>query len=125
MAKDAFVVIEHLRGQVSDISYVALAAARKLVEGSDGKVLAVLLGQKIRELAKDLAADEVLYVDGAEFQDFTPDAYSMALAALIKAMHLQVTEGHFAKARPASSGLLFRVHFAIVAVIKPRTAPSS
>jgi len=84
MAKDAFVVIEHLRGQVADISYVALAAGRRLVEGSDGKVVAVLLGHKARELANDLGADEVLYVDRAEFQDFTPDAYAVALAGVIQ-----------------------------------------
>jgi electron transfer flavoprotein alpha subunit len=84
MANDAFVLIEHLRGQVADISYVALAAARKVVEGSDGKVVALLLGHNARELAQDLAADEVLYVDRAELEEFTPDAYWTALAALIR-----------------------------------------
>jgi electron transfer flavoprotein alpha subunit len=84
MAKDAFVVIEHLRGQVADITYVALAAARKVADGSDGRVVAVLLGHQARELAKDLCADEVLYVDRPELQEFAPDAYMGALAGLIK-----------------------------------------
>ncbi|MFN2121506.1 MAG: electron transfer flavoprotein subunit alpha/FixB family protein [Anaerolineales bacterium] len=84
MSKDAFVVIEHLQGKVADISYVALAAARKVIEGSDGRVVAVLLGHEARDLAKDLAADEALYVNRPEFHDFTPDAYATALASLIK-----------------------------------------
>jgi hypothetical protein len=44
MNPDIFVVIEHLRGQVSDLSYVMLAAARELANATGGKVIAVLLG---------------------------------------------------------------------------------
>jgi hypothetical protein len=42
---------------------VMLAAARVLAEGSGGSVVAVLLGHNSQELAGDLAADRVLYVD--------------------------------------------------------------
>ena len=37
MNQDIFVVIEHLRGQVADISYVMLAAARELAQWSGGQ----------------------------------------------------------------------------------------
>ena len=63
MNQDIFVVIEHLRGQVSDISYVMLAAGRELAQSGGGEVVAVLLGHNSQELAVDLAADRVLYVD--------------------------------------------------------------
>ena len=57
MSQDIFVVVEHLRGQVADISYVMLAAARVLAGGTGGKVVAILLGSDAERLAADLAAD--------------------------------------------------------------------
>ncbi len=69
MNQDIYVVIEHLRGQVAEISFVMLAGARELAKGLGGNVVAVLLGHKAQELAgnpsagsgKYLAADKVLY----------------------------------------------------------------
>jgi electron transfer flavoprotein alpha subunit len=83
MNQDIYVVVEQLRGQVADISYVMLAAARVLAEGSGGSVVAVLLGHNSQELAGDLAADRVLYVDHPALADFTSDAYQKVLAGLI------------------------------------------
>jgi electron transfer flavoprotein alpha subunit len=83
MSTDAYVVIEHLRGEVADISYVMLAAAREFAKSSDGKVIALLLGHKAQELAKDLAADEVLYVDMPELQEFAPEPYQEVLKGLV------------------------------------------
>ena len=83
MSQDIYVVIEHLQGQVMDISYVMLAAARKLAQGTGSKVVAVLLGHNAKDLAGDLAADSVVYVDHAALADFTSDAYQRALAGLI------------------------------------------
>lgn len=83
MSQDIYIVIEHLRGQVADISYVMLAAARELAQGLNGKVVAVLLGHKAQELATDLAADQVLYLDHAALSEFASDAYQKALAGLI------------------------------------------
>jgi len=84
MNQDLFVVIEHLRGKVSDLSYVMLAAARVLAGRSGGSVAAVLLGHQAQGLAADLSADKVIYVDHALLAEFTPDAYSKALAPLIR-----------------------------------------
>lgn len=83
MSQDIFVVVEHLRGQVADISYVMLAAARELSKGIGGNVVAVLLGNKAEGLAGSLAADQVLYLDHPALADFTSDAYQKALAGLI------------------------------------------
>ena len=84
MSADAYVLIEHLRGQVADISYVMLAAARQLVQGAGGKVVAILLGHDGRELSRDLSADQVLYFDHVDLNDFTSDAYQAVLVPLIK-----------------------------------------
>ena len=84
MSQDIFVSIEHLRGQVADIAYVALAAARVLAGETGGEVVGLLLGHQADGLAADLAADRVLYVDDPALADFTPDHYATALAALIE-----------------------------------------
>lgn len=84
MNQDIYVVIEHLCGKVADISYVMLAAARVLAQGSGGRVAAVLLGHNAQGLADDLAADYVLYAEHAALAEFTADAYQQALAGLIK-----------------------------------------
>ena len=84
MSQDIFVVIEHLQGQVADISYVMLAGARQLAQSSGGGVVAVLLGNKVEGLAKDLAADQVLYVEHPMLAEFTSDSYIKTLAGLIK-----------------------------------------
>jgi electron transfer flavoprotein alpha subunit len=83
MSEDIFVVIEHLRGQVADISYVMLAAARTLAQGTGGEVKALLLGQRAQALADDLAADQVLYIDHPALAEFTSDAYERVLRAMI------------------------------------------
>lgn len=83
MNQDIYVVIEHLRGEVADISYMMLAAARVLAQGSNGRVVAVLLGNDVDELATDLAADAVLYVEHSALADFSSDAYQRVLVGLI------------------------------------------
>ncbi len=83
MSQDIYVVMEHLRGQVADISYTMLAAARELAQGLGGSVVAVLLGHNAKELTGNFAADKVLYLDHALLADFTSDAYQKVLADLI------------------------------------------
>ena len=83
MNNDIYVVIEHLRGQVADISYIMLAAGRDLAQSTGGEVVGVLLGQDVKALADDLAADKVLYGEDAALAEFTSDAYQLALAGLI------------------------------------------
>ncbi|MDO9348285.1 MAG: FAD-binding protein, partial [Anaerolineales bacterium] len=83
MSQDIYVVVEHLRGQVADISFVMLAAARALAKATGGNVVAVLLGHQAEGLAGNLAADQALYLDHPALADFTSDAYQKALAGLI------------------------------------------
>ena len=85
MNQDTYVVIEHIRGQVADISYIMLAAGRELVKGLGGNVVAILLGHKAQPLAVNLSADKVLYLDHPALAEFTSDAYQNALAGLISA----------------------------------------
>jgi hypothetical protein len=54
MNQDIFVVIEHLQGEVLDISYAMLAAARDLSKSTGGQVVGVLLGHNAKALADTL-----------------------------------------------------------------------
>jgi electron transfer flavoprotein alpha subunit len=85
MNQDIYVVVEHLRGQVSDMSCVMLGAARGLAKATGGNVVAVLLGHQAQGLAGNLAANQVLYVDHPALADFTSDAYQKVLTHLIAA----------------------------------------
>ncbi len=115
MNQDIYVVIEHLRGQMADISYVMLAAARALAQGTGGSVMAVLLGHNAQELAGDLAADRVLYVDDPALADFTSDAYLAALSALISENEPRaVLLGHTSIGMDVASGLSARLGLPLV-----------
>src|SRR3990172_2245497 len=84
MNQDIYVVIEHLRGQAADISYIMLAGARALAQKIGGEGVAVLLGHDAQSLANNMAAEKVLYVDHPALAEFTSDAYQKALAGLIR-----------------------------------------
>jgi electron transfer flavoprotein alpha subunit len=83
MNQDIFVMIEHLRGKVSEISYVMLAAAHNLSQSTGGKVIAILLGYNAQVLAKDFNADQVLYADHPLLADFNPEVYQKNLLQII------------------------------------------
>jgi len=106
MSENVFVVIEHVRGQVAEISYVMLAAARQLAQSAGSEVVAALLGHNAQGLANDLGADRVLYMEHAALAEFTSDAYRIALAALIKEQSPRaVLFGHSSIGMDITSGL--------------------
>ncbi len=115
MNQDIYVVIEHLRGQVADISYVMLAVGRVVAEGTGGEVVAVLLGHDAQGLASDLAADRVLYVDDPALADFTSDAYQTVLADLISGGEPRaVLFGHTSIGMDVACGLSVRLGLPLV-----------
>jgi electron transfer flavoprotein alpha subunit len=84
MSNDIYVVIEHIRGEVADISFTMLAAARHLANATGGSVKAVLLGSNEEDLTANLAADNVLYFPDDQFKDFTSDSYLQSLKKVIE-----------------------------------------
>ena len=88
MGKRVWVVLQQREGQLSRISWEAVAAAQKLAAELGGKAEAVLLGSGIglaaAEVAKaDLAAVHV--ADHEVLRAYTPGAYIGALAPAVKA----------------------------------------
>jgi electron transfer flavoprotein alpha subunit len=113
--QDIYVVIEHLKEQVTDISYVMLAAGRVLVQETAGNVVAVLLGHEAQGLANNLAANRVFYLDHPALADFTSDAYLEALAGLINEHQPRaVLLGHTSMGMDVASGLSARLELPLV-----------
>lgn len=83
MSKDIYVLIEHIQGKVSDLSYMMLAQGRQLVKQTGGDLYGVLLGSQIPDVSKDLDADCIWYYDHPSLADFTWNAYLKVLADLI------------------------------------------
>ena len=75
MNQNIFVSIEHLQGQVTDTSYVMIAAAHDLAQITGGEVVAVLLGHNAQNLANTLNVDKVLYGDDPALAEFSASAY--------------------------------------------------
>jgi electron transfer flavoprotein alpha subunit len=84
MSQDIYVLIEHNQGQVSEISYVMLAAGRQLANSKNSQLIAILFGDQAQNLAMNLSADKLLYVDHPSLREFTQDAYLITLSEIIK-----------------------------------------
>jgi electron transfer flavoprotein alpha subunit len=85
MAGNIWVLAEHWRGEVSEITYEALALGRELADSLGVKLEAVLLGSGSKALAGTLGkADAVLYGDHASLAELTPQTYTGVLAQLAR-----------------------------------------
>ncbi len=115
MNQDILVTIEHIRGQLADISYMMLAAGRMLAEQTGGELVALLLGHNQQQLASDLEADGVWYTDHPTLAEFTPGAYLEVLAGQIQlASPRAVLFGHSSIGMDLASGLSVRLDLPLV-----------
>jgi electron transfer flavoprotein alpha subunit len=90
MPNDVFVVVEHLKGKISDITFEMLGKGREIADALGGKLVAVLIGDA--SLAAQLGkADAVLAVSDASLANYTPTAYKNALVELMKARQPALT----------------------------------
>jgi electron transfer flavoprotein alpha subunit len=84
MNRNIYVLIEHLRGEVAEITYVMFEAARELAESTGGQIVGILLGKDAQELASKLAVKKVLYADHPMLAEFIADPYLQTIASLIE-----------------------------------------
>lgn len=86
MATKIWVFIEHVNNAIAPASLEALGAARKLnLEMGEGGVTALLFGQDVGGLTRDIiahGADELLLADDATLKDFRSEAYAALLVKL-------------------------------------------
>ena len=119
MKSNVFFVVEHVSGHVLEITYVMAAAARQLSLVTGGDSVAVLLGHENLELANDLVADRVLYVDHPALTEFTPDAYLDILAPIVKdELPRVLLFGHTSIGMDIANGLSARLALPMVSQCK-------
>ena len=82
MSQDIYVVIEHIQGEVSDISYIMTAAANELAKNQGGSTVGVLLGNGVGNLKDTFALDRVIYCDHPALENFSSAAWKNTLIAL-------------------------------------------
>jgi electron transfer flavoprotein alpha subunit len=83
---NVLVVAEHQHGKFPKTTLVALTAGKQLAGLAGGKCIAAVLGQGTDALAAEAAeyGVDVVAVDGAPFAHYLADAYTAALAELVK-----------------------------------------
>lgn len=82
---ELFVLAEHRRGEIRDVTLEMLTKGRELSQKIDAELTAVLLGHNVREFAERLAdhAKKVLTVDDARLENFNSEAYQKVVSHLI------------------------------------------
>jgi len=82
---ELFVLAEHRRGELRDVTFEMLTKGRELSQKIGVDLTAVLLGHNVKEFAKRLAdhAKKVLTVDDAKLKDYNAEAYQKVLSHLI------------------------------------------
>ncbi|HEY9570157.1 MAG TPA: electron transfer flavoprotein subunit alpha/FixB family protein [Metalysinibacillus sp.] len=85
MTKKVLVLGEAREGSLRNVSFEAIAAAKTVANG--GEVVAVLVGDAVADLAKDMVAygaDRVITIEHPHLKQYTSDGYSQALMAVIE-----------------------------------------
>jgi len=82
---ELFVLAEHRRGELRDVTFEMLTKGRELSQKTNLDLTAVLLGHKVKEFAKRLAdhAKKVLIVEDTRLGEFNAEAYQKVLSHLI------------------------------------------
>lgn len=84
--KNVYVFAEQREGQIQSVAYELLGKACDLADVLGEKVVAVLLGYKIKDQAQKLiegGADEVLVVDCPELENYLTEQYSQVVYQII------------------------------------------
>lgn len=85
--KDIYVFAEQRDGKIQNVAFELLGKARELAAQTGDKVVAILPGNDVRDLAPLLierGADKVLVIDAPELKDYTTEAYAQAVNAMIE-----------------------------------------
>jgi electron transfer flavoprotein alpha subunit len=86
---EIFVVVEHRKGEVREITYQMLWKAHDLCQKLSYKLTAVLIGGKDEPFINHIAerADRVIVVEGEEAKNFNGDLYKEILFRLLQEKH--------------------------------------
>ncbi len=85
MTKKVIVLGEAREGALRNVSFEAIAAAKKISSG--GEIVAVLLGDSVQSLATEMihyGADRVVTVEHPHLKTYTSDGFSQAFMAVVQ-----------------------------------------
>ena len=85
--KGVWVFIEHRDGRIRNVSLELIGEGRKLAQELGEEVSAVLIGDNVAEMSREIfasGADNIYLIEGSAFQHYTTDAYTIAFTHLIK-----------------------------------------
>lgn len=86
MSKTLLVIGEVKDGEIRNVSFEAIAAAKKIAE--DGKVIGVLCGEEeLGVLAQEMiyyGADEVITINHTNLKEYTSEGYGQAIMSVVK-----------------------------------------
>jgi electron transfer flavoprotein alpha subunit len=80
-------ITEQREGKWNKVSFEALTAAQQIATQAKGSVTGLVIGQGVAALADELAGyqvDEVILVENALLEKYTPDGYSIALKQVVE-----------------------------------------
>ena len=84
--KDVYVFAQQVDNEISPIAFELLGKAQDLANDLNEKVVAVLIGHNVKDLAAQLGAygaDKVIVVDDKELEVYRTEPYTHALASVI------------------------------------------
>ncbi len=85
--KEVWVFIEQTDGKPADVSYELLSKGRKLADSTNGKLKAIVIGDKVEHIAKDCflyGSDEAYLIEDKELLHYRTLPYSRIINELIK-----------------------------------------
>lgn len=85
--KGVWVFAEQRRGKLMNVALELLGEGRKIADDLETELVAVLLGNGVKNIADELSyygADKIIYVEGKLLEDYTTDGYAITISNLIK-----------------------------------------
>ena len=83
---EIFVLIEHRKGEIRDISFELLTCAKKIAEKDNLNIIALLLGSKTDQMVDKIKkfANKIFLIDDPVFENFNSEIYQKNLTDIIK-----------------------------------------
>lgn len=119
MSKNVFVFAEQRDGEIQKVALELIGKGKELAKDLDQKVVAILLGSEVKDLAQTLiayGADEVACVDAPALKEYTTEPYAKAITAIIKEYDPEIVlYGATAIGRDLAPRVSARVHTGLTA----------
>jgi len=84
MSNNILVVVEHIKGNIEDITFEMLGKAKEIAGNTGGELVALLMGSSVEHMAGELGiADKIIYVDDANLKEYNPEAYGKTVSEIV------------------------------------------